>query len=142
MVSLLIGKKGRQISNIMSRSESKIIVSQPQRQTEFDYRRVTIMSPKLENAKEAVKIIVELVEHMSGKMQNVEYKNKPPIDKSSRVEAKLVLLQDELPEVLGKNHEFVDGLAKQFSTRITLMKDTKIKSVENNESIMVDNPYP
>lgn len=138
---MLIGKKGRQISNIMSQSGTKIVVSQPMNQSEADFRRVGITG-KLENAKKAARIVVELVEHMSGKMQNVEYKNRPPVDKSSKVEAKIVLQSDEVPEVIGKNKEFIEGLARQFSTQITLLTDKKIKSVENNESIMVDNPYP
>jgi hypothetical protein len=140
MVSLLIGKKGRQIHTIMSESGTKIVVS---RQFKENQNRPVGIRGEMEGVKKAARMIVTMVEQMLCKMQNFEYRKRPYIDKSTMVVAKLVIAEDLAGAVIGDKGGFLVGLSKQFDLKLKLLKDKKIRSVENNESILVYNlPYP
>lgn len=133
-MSLLIGKKGRQISNIMSDSHTKInVITTPYN---AKYRPVKIEG-KLDCVKRGVRKIIDLVEHMLCKMQTRSYRPRPQIDKNIRIKAKLVVQDECLVDVVGFQGEFARGLARQYHVDLTIYKNKKIKSVNESESIMV-----
>lgn len=135
MVSLLIGKKGRQISYIMNETNTNIFVVQPPRDAP---QRPVKIEGSLDCVKNAVKKVISLVENMQSKMHVIEYRKRPSIDMKVRVKAKLVIPDDMLKHVLGSDGVFANALSKLYNVDVVIYKNKKIRSVEDNESIMVE----
>jgi len=136
MVSLVIGKKGRQILTIMSESGTKINVDQKNKDTPAQYRKVTIKGGA-DNIVKASKLVVRLVEQMSSKVHNVDYRKRPTIDRSVKAKAKLVLPKDAEEEVLGVDGAFAYGLSKQFNVDIEVYTEKDSRITDRDDSILV-----
>lgn len=136
MVSLVIGRKGRQILTIMSESKTRINVDQKYKDSQAQFRKVTIKGDG-DAIRQAAKLIVELVEQMSSKVQNMEYRKRPEINKSVQVRAKLVLSEEAETDVIGENGSFADGLSKQFHVSLMVYQNKDSRTVDKNESILV-----
>lgn len=92
---------------------------------------------RLDCVKRGARKVIDLVEHMLCKMQEVQYRKRPQIDKNVTVKAKLILPDDALSEIVGAEGEFAQGLAHQYKVDLTIYKNKKIRSVDDSESIMV-----
>ncbi len=137
MVSLVIGKRGRQISNFMADSGSRITVSQQNRDGEAMYRSVEFMADNLDCIKKGVKLVIKHVELMLCKKQNIDYRKRPQIDKNADSSAKLVLPKDAEPSVIGENGVFLRALSKEFDVSTNHTEHKENKTIENNESLLV-----
>lgn len=135
MVSLLIGHKGRQIRPIMTESNTKIAVDQ-EHGRKTDFRSVAIRGEPAA-IKKAAKLIINLVEQMLCKLQNTEFRKRPEIDKRAKITSKLVLSKEAESDVIGVNGVIAEGLSTQFDVKIVLKLNKKIKSMENNDTILV-----
>lgn len=135
MVSLLIGRKGRQVASLMSETNTKIFAVVPVKQVQ--YRPVRIDGhPR--HVKMAVKTVVKLVERLLWKLQSVDYHPRPDLDQGAPIKAKLVLRDEYIPTILGKEGSFITALSKLYRVKLVVYKNKKIRSVENDESIMVE----
>lgn len=118
----------------MSESQSRInVIKTPYNS---NYRPVKIEG-KFESVKRGVRKVIDLVEHMLCKMQEVHFRKRPQIDKNAKVKAKLVVPDDSLTDIVGPGGDFAQALSTQYRVDLTIYKNSKIKSVDDSESIMV-----
>lgn len=119
----------------MSDTNTKIFAVVPLKQVQ--YRPVRIDGHPRQ-VKVAVKKIVKFVERLLWKLQSVDFHPRLELDHSTPIKAKIVLRDEYLPKILGKDGIFVTALSKLYHVKLIVYKNKKIKSVENDESIMVE----
>src|SRR3990167_1804715 len=107
LVSLLIGKKGRQILGIMSETQTRIVVSKSP-EAGGELRSVAIRG-ELSAAKRAFRAIIHLVEQTFCKLQVIDFKKNPDVDKEAKVEAMMVIPQLSELYVIGKHGSLAKG---------------------------------
>ena len=93
---------------------------------------------ELSAAKRAFRAIIHLVEQTFCKLQVIDFKKNPDVDKEAKVEAMMVIPQLSELYVIGKHGSLAKGLSDHYHIKLAVFQDKKIRCVDNNEFILVD----
>jgi hypothetical protein len=118
----------------MSESRTRINVIKTPYDAKF---RPVKVEGSLENVKRGIRKVIELVEHILSKNKDFHYRKRPEIDMKTVVKAKILVPDEGLDEIVGLKGEFAQGLYQYYQVEVQVYKNKKIRSVDDNESILV-----
>lgn len=135
LVSMIIGTKGKQISNLIKESGASIVINQPI--YKMCYRTVTISGyPK--NIADGIMYIQKIMEERYNEVQKIEFESPPLNVTTTQTNVKLVFTENIADRISsrGKKESIIDELEKEFDVHTTIYKDSKNRQLDRKDYIV------
>ena len=123
LVSMVIGTKGKQITNLIRESKAQIVINQPI--YKMTYRTVSIQG-KPENIANAIMYIQEIMETRYNEVNKIEFECKPLNITTTQTNVKLIIDYNIVDRISGKRHDnfinYLEGIIFIFFKSIYVKK--------------------
>ena len=133
LVSMVIGTKGKQITNLIRESKAQIVINQPI--YKMTYRTVSIQG-KPENIANAIMYIQEIMETRYNEVNKIEFECKPLNITTTQTNVKLIIDYNIVDRISGKRHDnFINYLEDKYNVNTTIYQDRKNRQLDRKDYI-------
>lgn len=134
LISMIIGTKGRQISNLIRDSKANIVVNQPI--YKMVHRTINI-SGKPGNVAEAVKNIYSIMEERYFEVAKVEMECRPLNVNTTQTHVKFVFNEEIVDYLSYKKSSTINQIKEECGVDIKFYQDRKNRSLDRKDYIAV-----
>ena len=132
LVSMVIGTRGKQISNLNKESKASIVINQPI--YKMKHRTVSI-SGKPANVSNAIMNIQKIMEDRYNEVAKVEFECRPLNVTIAETNVKLIFNLDITERLTYKKNNFSDYLQEDFNISIKTYQDRKNRQLDRKDWI-------
>ena len=132
LVSMVIGTRGKQISNLIKDSKASIVINQPI--YKMTYRTVSI-SGRPSNVSNAIMNIQRIMEDRYNEVAKIEFECRPLNVTRTPTNVKLIFSIDVVDRISGKKHSFIDHLQEEFDVSTKIYQDRKNRQLDRKDYI-------
>lgn len=132
LVSMIIGTKGRQISNLIKDSGANIVVNQPI--FKMLHRTISVSGKPVYIA-DAIMMIQSIMEDRFYEVSKIEMEFKPLNVTTTQTHVKLVLNDDAVECLNAKRGAFINDLRDNYNVNLSFYQDRKNRQLDRREFI-------
>lgn len=135
LVSMIIGTRGKQISNLINESKASIIINQPI--YKMTYRTVTI-SGYPESIANGIMSIQKIMEERYNEVQKIEFES-PPLNVTTTQTTVKIILNESIIDYISnppkRRPSIKDELQKNYEVSLSISQDKKNRQIERKDYI-------
>ena len=135
LVSMIIGTRGKQISNLIEDSKASIVINQPI--YKMTYRTVTI-SGYPEGIANGIMLIQQIMEERYNEVSTIEFECPPLNVMTTQTNVKIVLSEYIVDSISSKRHNsdtFINTLKHKFDVTTKIYQDWKNRQLEKKDYV-------
>ena len=132
LVSMVIGTRGKQISNLINESKASIVINQPI--FKMTYRTVSISGKPL-NVSNAIMNIQKIMEDRYNEVAKIEFECRPLNVTIAETNVKLIVGPEVVKKINENNHYFADFLQEEYNVSTKTYQDRKNRQLERKDCI-------
>ena len=135
LVSMIIGTRGKQISNLIEQSQASIVINQPI--YKMTYRTVTI-SGYPEGIANGIMLIQQIMEERYNEVNNIEFECPPLNVMTTQTNVKIVLPEYIVDNICSKRHgneAFINIIKDKFDVSTKIYQDHKNRHLDKKEVV-------
>ena len=135
LVSMIIGTRGKQISNLIEDSKASIVINQPI--YKMTYRTVTI-SGYPEGIANGIMLIQQIMEERYNEVSTIEFECPPLNVMTTQTNVKIVLSEYIVDSISAKRHNnesFINTLKNKFDVTTKIYQDWKNRQLDKKDYV-------
>ena len=134
LVSMIIGTRGKQISNLIEESQASIVINQPI--YKMTYRTVTI-SGYPEGIAKGVMLIQQIMEERYNEVNTIEFECPPLNVMTTQTNVKIVLPEYIIDKIYSKRHgnSFVSIIKDKFDVTTKVYQEYKNRQLDKKDMV-------